>query len=53
MKIGYILDTVTSVDIQEFVKIGGKVIEIVEVAIYKENFKISPFRRDIEKLFAL
>ena len=50
---GYIIDTLTSVDIQEIVKIGGKVIEIYEGVIYRENFKVSPFRRVIEKLFAL
>ena len=30
MRNGYIIDTLTSVDIQELVKIGGKVIEIYE-----------------------
>ena len=49
----YIIDTLTSVDIQEFVKIGGKVIEIYEGVIYKENFKVSPFRNVIDKIFAL
>ena len=53
MRNGYIIDTLTSVDIQEIVKIGGEVIEIYEGVIYKENFKISPFRKVIEKLFAL
>ena len=28
-------------------------IEIYEGVIYRENFKISPFRKDIENLFAL
>ena len=32
---------------------NGKVIEIYEGVIYRENFKISPFRKVIEKLFAL
>ena len=50
---GYIIDTLTSVDIQEIVKIGGKVIEIYEGVIYRENFKVSPFRKVIDKLFAL
>ena len=50
---GYIIDTLTSVDIFEIVKIGGKVIEIYEGVIYRENFKISPFRKVIEKLFGL
>ena len=53
MRNGSIIDTLTSVDIQEIVKIGGKVIEIYEGVIYRENFKISPFRKVREKLFAL
>ena len=32
---------------------GGKVIEIYEGVIYQEIFKISPFRKVLEKLFAL
>ena len=53
MRNGYIIDTLISVDIQEIVKIGGKVIEIYEGVIYRENFKVSPFRKVIDKLFAL
>ena len=53
MRNGYIIDTLTSVDICEIVKIGGKVIEIYEGVIYRENFKISPLRKVIERLFAL
>ena len=53
MRNGYIIDTLTSLDIQEIVKVGGKVIEIYEGVIYRENFKVSPFRKVIEKLFAL
>ena len=53
MRNGYIIDTLTSVDIWEIVKIGGRVVEIYEGVIYRENFKISPFRKVIEKLFAL
>ena len=53
MRNAYIIDTLTSVDIQEIVKIGGKVIEIYEGVIYRENFKVSPFRKIIDKLFAL
>ena len=53
MRNGYIIDTLTSVDICENVKTGGRVIEIYEGVIYRENFKISPFRKVIEKLFAL
>ena len=53
MRNGYIVDTLTSVDIQEIVKIGGKVIKIYEGVIYRENFKISPFRKVIDILFKL
>ena len=53
MRIGYIIDTLTSVDIQEIVKIGGKVVEIYEGVIYRENFKVSPFRKVIDILFKL
>ena len=53
MRNGHIIDTLTSVDIQEIVKIGGKVKEIYEGVIYRENFKVSPFRNVIDKLFAL
>ena len=53
MRIGYIIDTLTSVDVCQIVKIGGRVIEIYEGVIYRENFKISPFRKVIETLFAL
>ena len=53
MRNGYIVDTLTSVDIQEIVKIGGKVIEIYEGVVYRENFKVSPFRKVIDRLFTL
>ena len=53
MRNGYIIDTLTSIDIQEIIQIVGNLIEIYEGVIYRENFKISPFRIVIEKLFAL
>ena len=53
MRNGCIIDTLTSVDIQEIVKVGGEVIQIYEGAIYRENFKISPFRKVIDNIFAL
>ena len=53
MRNGYITDTLTSVDTQEINKIGGKVIQIYEGVIYRENFRVSPFRKVIDKLFAL
>ena len=53
MRNGYIIDTLTSVDIQEIVKTGGKVIEIYEGVLYRENFRVSPFKKVIDDLFAL
>ena len=53
MRNGYIIDHLTSVDIEEIVKIGGKVIEIYEGVIYKKNFEVSSFKKVIDKLFAL
>ena len=44
MKNGYIIDTLTSVDICQTVESGGKVIQIYESAIHRENIEISPFR---------
>ena len=52
MRNGYIIDTLTSLDIQEIVKVGEKVIEIYEGVIYRENFKVIPFRKVLEKLIA-
>ena len=52
MRKGYIIDTLTSVDIQEIVEIGGKVIEIYEGVIYRENFELSPFGKVKDKIFA-
>ena len=53
MRNGYITQVLTSVDIQEIVQIGGKVIEIYEAVIYRENYKVSPFKKGIDKLFEL
>ena len=52
MRNGYIIHTLTSVDIQENVKIGCRIIEIYEGVVSRENFKISPFGKVIDKLFA-
>ena len=52
MRNGCIIDILTSVDIQEIVKIGEKVIGNYEGIIYRENFKVSPFRNVIDKFFA-
>ena len=53
MRNGYIIDPLTSVDTQESFKLNGKVIQIYERVFYRQNFKKSPFRKVIEKLFAL
>ena len=53
MRNGYITQVLTSVDIQEIVKIGGIIIQIYEGVIYREIFKISPFKKIIDELFAL
>ena len=52
MRDGYITQVLTSVDIQELVKVGGKVIEIYEGVIYREIFEINPFEKVIDNLFA-
>ena len=52
MRNGYITNTLTSVDFPEIVKTGGKVTDVYEGVIYRENFETSPFRKVIEKLFA-
>ena len=43
MRIGYIVDVLTSVDFQGIVKIGGKVTKTFEGLIYREKIKVSPF----------
>ena len=53
MRNGYIIDTLMPVDSCEIVKIGGKVIEIYGGVIYRENLKISLFKKVLDKLFAL
>ena len=53
MSNGYITQVLISVDIQEIVKIGGRVIEIYKGVIYRENFKINFFEKVMTKLFAL
>ena len=53
MRNGFIKDHITSVDIQEILKIGGRVIEIYEGVFYRENFEVPPFRKVYDKLFPL
>ena len=52
MRNGYFIDTLTSADIQETVKLGGKVIQIDEGVTYRKNFRVGPFRKVIGKLYA-
>ena len=42
MQNGYITQIMTSVDKQEIVKIGGKVIQFYEGVIYREKYEVSP-----------
>ena len=51
MRNAYIIDTITSADNCEIVRKGGKVIQIQQGVIYRENFKVSPLRKIIEQLF--
>ena len=53
MRIGKNIQTLTSVDIQQIAKIGGKVIEFHERVNYQKIVKISPFKELIDELFAL
>ena len=48
-----IIDTLTTVDIQEIVKVGGEVIKFYKGALSQENLKMSHSRKFIEKLFPL
>ena len=53
LHIGYTIYTLSSVDMQEIVKIGRKVIRTFEGVVYREKFKVSLFRKIIEKLFSV
>ena len=53
MRNGYIINTLTSVDKQGIVRIGGQVVEIYEGVIYRENFTVSPFKKVLDKLTEL
>ena len=53
MRNGYNVDTLTSVDIEEIVRIGGKVIQIYEGVTYRENIKVSPLKKVFNNLFEL
>ena len=53
MRNGYITQVLSSVDIQQIVKIGGRVFQIYAGVIYRETFEVSPFQKIIDELFAL
>ena len=53
MRNSYIIDTLTYVDIQKTAKNRGEVIQVNESVIYRENFKVSPLKKVIDKLFEL
>ena len=53
MRIGFIIDTLTSVDKQEFVKFVSKVLKINEGVIHTEIFKSSALGKVLEILFNL
>ena len=48
-----IYDVLCSVDIQEIVRCGGKIIKRCDGIIYRENFKQSPFRAYLKRIFEL
>ena len=48
MRNGHIIDVLTSLVIQEIVKIGEKVVQRYEGVIYQENFRVAPFKKVIE-----
>ena len=50
---GTMHDNITSVDIQEIVRCGGRVIKINEGIVYTRNMVVNPFNRYIRKLFNL
>ncbi|ESO83482.1 hypothetical protein LOTGIDRAFT_176230 [Lottia gigantea] len=41
---GFCSEVLTSVDIQQIVKAGGRIIKIVDGIVYEENFKTPPYR---------
>ncbi|ESP04438.1 hypothetical protein LOTGIDRAFT_170831 [Lottia gigantea] len=41
---GFCHDVLTSVDIQEIVKAGGRIIKILDGIVYEDNFKTAPYR---------
>ena len=48
MRNGYIVDTLTSVDIQEIAKLVGKIPKVYGGVVYGEIFKTSIFKKLFE-----
>jgi len=48
---GEIFDTLTSVDIQEIVRCGGKILKIYDGIVYSEIYTESPFKSYVKKMF--
>ena len=46
MRNGYIVDVLTSAEIQQIVNRRGKIFEIYKVVIYREKFKKSKFLKN-------
>ena len=53
MRNGYIINSLTSNDIQEIIRFGWKLIEIYEAVIYRENFKVNLFKKVSGNLLVL
>ena len=51
MRTGYNFGTLTSVDMKEYIRIGGKVIQIYEGVIIREIFRVNPFKKFFGNLF--
>ena len=50
---GIIHDALSSVDIQEIVKAGGRINKIYERIVYEKNLEINPYKEFIIRLFTL
>ena len=48
---GYIIVTLISIDIADIVEVGQRAVKVYEGVCYWEKFKISHFKKIIEKLF--
>ncbi|PAA48597.1 hypothetical protein BOX15_Mlig030240g1 [Macrostomum lignano] len=50
---GKVIDTLCSVDIQEIVRMGGKILKIYSGIVYEKNYDFSPFQNYITNLFEM